>query len=109
MHQEENQVIVHVHLRVKQPSLGIRIWPNTYLIPHEGGSSAKMIQSIGISTAPQWTFIFERSCLFTLIFEALSKDCVIFDLIEDIPLPDPFEFHGIVRNQTDVYHLSMRG
>ena len=109
LHQEENQVIVHVHLRIKYPPSRIRIWPNTYLIPREGGASAKMIQCIGISWAPQWMYIFEKSCVFTLIFEGLSKDCQVFDLVEDIPLPDPFEFYGIVRNQTDVYHLSMRG
>lgn len=109
LHQEENQVIVHVHLRIKYPPSRIRIWPTTFLIPREGGTSAKMIQCIGISRAPQWMYIFEKSCVFTLIFEGLSKDCQVFDLVEDIPLPDPFEFYGIVRNQTDVYHLSMRG
>lgn len=109
LHQEENQVIVHVHLKINDPPTGMRIWPTTYLIPREGGTSAKMIQCIGISRAPQWMYIFERSCVFTLIFEGLSKDCQVFDLVEDIPLPGPFEFHGIVRNQTDVYHLSMIG
>lgn len=109
LHQEENQVIVHVHLRINHPPSGIRIWPTTYLIPREGGTSAKMIQCIGISWAPQWMYIFEKSCVFTLIFEGLSKDCQVFDLVEDIPLSDPFEFYGIVRNQTDVYHLSMIG
>lgn len=107
LHQEENQVIVHVHLRVSYPSFLIRIWPNTLLIPHEGGRSSKMIQSIGISQAPQWMQIFQKSCVFTLIFEGLEKGCQVFDLLEDIPLPDPFEYRGIPRNQTDVYHLSM--
>lgn len=107
LHQAENQVIVHVHLKINDPPLGIRIWPNTLLIPFGGCSPAKMIQCIGISKAPQWMYIFQKSCVFTLIFEGLSKDCQVFDLIEDIYLPYPFEFHGIVRNQTDVYHLSM--
>jgi hypothetical protein len=107
LHQEENQVIVHVHMKIGSPPIGIRIWPNTLLIPHEGGESSKMIQSIGISKAPQWMFVFRKSCVFSLIFEALPKGCQVFDLLEDIPLPDPFEYRGIVRNQTDVYHLSM--
>ena len=109
LHQEENQVIVHVHLKIRFQPLGIRIWPNTLLIPHEGGRPAKMIQSLGISRAPEWMYIFQKSFVFTLIFEGLTKDCQVFDLVEDVPLPDPFEFRGIVRNQTDVYHLSMRG
>jgi hypothetical protein len=107
LHQEENQVIVHVHLKIRIPPMRIRIWPNTLLIPHEGGPSAKMIQCIGISKAPQWMHIFERSCVFTLIFEGLTKDCLVFDLVEDIPSPNRFQYMGIVRNQTDVYHLSM--
>ncbi len=107
LHQEENQVIVHVHLRVLDPPLGIRIFPSTYLIPREGGENAKLINAIGITRAPQWTYVFNRSHVFTFIFEGLGKDCRVFDLVEDIPLPDPFVFYGIVRNQSDVYHLSM--
>jgi len=107
LYQEENQVIVHVHLKVRNPPLGIRIFPSTFLIPREDGPSSKMIQSIGISKAPQWMYIDHKSCVFTLIFEGLAKECQLFDLVEVIPLTDPFEFHGIVRNQTDVYHLSM--
>ena len=75
LHQVENQVIVHVHLKIKYPPLRIRIWPNTLLIPCGGGLSAKMIQSIGISKAPQWMSINNNTCVFTLIFEGLTKDC----------------------------------
>lgn len=98
LHQEENQVIVHFHLKISNPPSGIRIWPTAYLIPREGGNSAKMIQCIAISWAPQWMYIFEKTCVFTLIFEGLSKDYQVFDLVEDILLPGPFEFYGIVRN-----------
>ena len=109
LHQEENQVIVHVHLKIRFQPLGIRIWPNTLLIPCGGGSSAKMIQSIGISKAPQWMSINKNTCVFTLIFEGLTKDCQVFDLVEDIPSPNRFQYMGIVRNQTDAYHLAMIG
>lgn len=108
LHQEENQVIVHVHLKIKYPPTRIRIWPNTLLIPQKGGASAKMIQSIGISKAPQWMFINKKTCVFTLIFEGLAKDCQVFDLVEDIPSPNRFQYMGIVRNQSDAYHLAMR-
>ena len=107
LHQEENQVIVHVHLKVEDPPLGIRIWPNTLLIPHQGGGKPKMIQAIGISKAPQWQYVNQKNHVFTLIFEGLTKECQVFDLVEDVPVPDPFVFYGITRNQTDVYHLSM--
>ena len=106
---EETQVIVHVHMKIKEPPVRIRIWPNTYLIPHEGGSDAKLIQALGISFAPQWNLLFNQNHVFTLIFEALPKDCQAFDLVEDIPLPQPFIHFGINRNRTDVYHLAMYG
>jgi hypothetical protein len=109
LQQEENQVILHIHMKIPDPPIGIRIWPNTVLIPHEGGAKAKMIQSIGISRAPQWMFVPRKSHVFTLIFEGLTKDCHVFDFVEEIPSPGRFQYLGISRNQSDVYHLSMLG
>jgi len=109
LHQEENQVIVHVHLKIRNTPLGIRIFPSTHLIPREGGECAQLVNSFGITKAPRWKYIFGKHYVFTLIFQGLPKDCKVFDLVEDVPLPDPFVFYGITRNQTDVYHLSMIG
>jgi hypothetical protein len=105
----KNQVILHVHLKILDPPIKIRIWPNTLLIPYGGGAKARMIQSIGISKAPQWMFVTRKSHVFTLIFEGLTKDCQVFDLVEDIPSVNRFQYLGISRNQSDVYHLSMPG
>jgi hypothetical protein len=106
---EESQVIVHAHMKIKEPPVRIRIWPNTFLIPNEEGSDAKLIQAIGISFAPEWQLFLNRNHVFTLIFEGLPKDCQTFDLVEDIPLPQSFIHFGINRNRTDVYHLAMCG
>jgi hypothetical protein len=44
---------------------------------------------------------------FLLIFSALPKACILFDLIEDIPQPGGFLVKGIKRNKTDVYRITL--
>lgn len=104
--EEEKQVIVHIQLLATEWPMGIRIWPSTFLIPQGGGHKAKLQHLLGISMAPTWTYMSGDSHSFTLIFEGLPKDCQVFDLIEDIDSPGRFAFLGIVRNQSDVYHIN---
>jgi hypothetical protein len=103
---EENQVIIHVQIFDDESPTGIRLWPSTFLIDREGGHRAKLLYMEGISAAPHWTYMREKHS-FTLVFEGLPKDCNVFDLIEDIPTSFRFEYLGISRNSSDVYHLSM--
>ena len=96
---EESQTIVHCICHVNAL---YRIWPSTFLIEHGTGNRAKLVTAFNISFYPQWT---EKRAgqKFTLVFEGLSRNCVIFDLKEMIPQEGGFEVHGIVRNSTDVY------
>lgn len=98
---EERQTIVHCTC---QEEYAYRIWPTTFLVEHGTGKRAKLITAFNISFAPDWTLNDGRG--FTLIFEGLSRDCTVFDLIEDIPQEGGFEFRNIARNKMDVYHVS---
>lgn len=98
---EERQTIVHCML---PEGFAYRIWPSTFLIERESGRHCKIITAFNITFAPEWTHNDGRG--FTLIFEGLSKNCEFFDLKEIIPEEGGFEVLGIVRNNSDVYHVS---
>ena len=103
----ESQVVIHVTLTISElPSL-IRIWSNTYLICGNSSAKSKLLNADKISFAPLWTRVDQEHYQFTLIFEGLARDCVVFDLVEDIPTMDRFEYFGIARNQSDIYHLNL--
>lgn len=98
---KERQTIVHCNYN---PGAAVRVWPSTFLIEKETGRRVKLITAFNISFAPEWTFGRENN-QFTLVFGGLSKGCAVFDLVEDIPLPDPFVVKNIPRNRTDVYTI----
>jgi hypothetical protein len=100
---KERQTIVHC---VYNPEAAVRVWPTTFLVEKETGRRAKLITAFNISFAPTWTFG-NKNNQFTLVFEGLSKGCTMFDLVEDIPLPDPFVVKNIPRNKTDVYTVNV--
>ena len=100
---EERQTIIHC---TYNPESAVRIWPNTFLIEKESGRHAKLLTAFNISFAPEWTFATNGN-KFTLIFEGLSKECLQFDLVEMIPLPDPFIVRNIQRTKSDVYNLQV--
>ncbi len=97
---EERQTIVHCNCG---DDAAFRIWPSTFLIEKESGRRAKLITAFNISFAPNWTLNDGKG--FTLIFEGLSKQCGMFDLVEEIPQAGGFESRNIMRNSSDVYHV----
>lgn len=101
---EERQTIIHC---TYNPINAVRIWPSTFLIEKESGRRVKLITAFNISFAPEWTFALDGNNKFTLIFEGLSKGCAMFDLMEIIPLPDPFVIRNIARNKSDVYTIKI--
>lgn len=101
---EERQTIVHC---TYNPDMAVRIWPSTFLIEKESKRRVKLITAFNISFAPNWTFALNGNNKFTLIFEGLSKGCTQFDLMEIIPLPDPFVVRNIQRTKNDVYAVSI--
>jgi hypothetical protein len=105
--EEEGQMLVHVTVRNRE-DMAVRIWPSTFLVDMQQGRRARLLQQFNISLAPDWTFIPGNSRYrFTLVFERLPKDCIMFDLLEIIPEPGGFAWHNILRNQQDVYWLNM--
>lgn len=104
----ESQVIVHINF---QPSLipqFFRVWSNTFLRCKESGTKCKMLFSENIAGYPQWSRVEPGDPFsFTLIFENLPKECLTFDLIEEIPEEGGFLFKNIERNNTNVYNLKM--
>jgi len=98
----ERQTIVHCTCG---ETYAYRVWPSTFLIERGTGKKAKLITAYNISFAPQWTLNDGKG--FTLIFEGLSKECAVFDLIEQIPQEGGFEVIGILRNNSDVYTVNV--
>lgn len=103
---EDSYVYVHCTFDNPGEEMLIRIWRSTFLIDKGSGTRSPLIHAENISFAPQWTWVPPHNTFtFLLIFSSLPKDCVMFDLIEDIPQPGGFFVQNIKRNQQDVYHI----
>lgn len=104
---EPGQVVVHCEV-IGDGSEHVRIWPTTYLVCRHTGTRSKLLFAEGIAMPPQWMSL-QRSgkACFTLIFAGLSKDCVLFDLFEEIPEHGAFSARGILRNSMDVYRVRL--
>jgi hypothetical protein len=104
----ESQVIIHCNYTPKQWGEGIRIWPSTFLYDNNSPHKSELLYSENISKFPQWTFLRPfKTAHFTLVFSGLPKSCSSFNLIEEIPQKDGFEFLNILRNKTDIYHIDL--
>jgi hypothetical protein len=102
--EEQGQVVVHIVYPAQRFQYAIRIWRNTFLISCSSVHRSKLMHAENISMAPVWTEVNgEKAYTFSLFFEGLPKDVLLFDLVEEIPEPDGFIFQGIVRNERDVY------
>lgn len=104
--QEEAQVIVHCTYKGTLFYDSIRIWKSTFLIAKNSDQRSNLMHVHNISFFPIWMSVPPgKTANFTLVFSALPKDCVEFDLLEIIPEAGGFEFYDIKRNQTDIYHI----
>lgn len=104
----DSYVYVHCHYQNEYDEMFIRVWRSTFLIDRDSGSRAQLVHAENISYAPVWTYIpGKQAYTFLLIFSALSKDCAVFDLVEDIPQAGGFHVSGITRNEQDVYHVTI--
>lgn len=105
---EDSFVYVHCYFENQSDDMLIRIWRSTYLIDRASGSRSELVHIENISYAPMWTMIPKKGTFsFLLIFSSLPKDCVVFDLLEDIPQAGGFYVQGIKRNELDVYHVDI--
>jgi hypothetical protein len=105
---EDSFVYVHCYFENQSDDMLIRIWRSTYLIDRASGSRSELVHIENISYAPMWTMIPKKGTFsFLLIFSALPKDCLMFDLLEDIPQAGGFYVQGIKRNELDVYHVDI--
>jgi len=106
-HQKEECTIVHCRYFTGEPT-GVRIWPSTFLV-EESGKRCKLIKNFNISIMPEWTFHFIENefIRFTLVFEALNRDCTYFHLLEDIPQPYGFYSNKIRKNNSGVYTVEV--
>lgn len=103
--EEQGTVIVHCLYR---GTGAVRIWPSTFLFDRGSSHRSKLLHAEDISIAPVWTQVDSKgSHRFTLFFEALPKNCTVFDLKEIIPQPGAFEITGIRRNTEDVYRVGI--
>lgn len=105
---QESHVYVHCYFNNTVKDMLIRIWKTTYLIDQASGARSKLVHAENISYAPEWTMVPDKKEFrFLLIFDALPRACVSFDLIEDIPQAGGFHVEGILRNKADVYHVNI--
>ncbi|MEO7766086.1 MAG: hypothetical protein ABIS01_01625 [Ferruginibacter sp.] len=105
--QTEECTIVHCRYFTDQPT-GVRIWPSTYLV-QDNGRRCKLIKNFNISLVPEWTYHFIQNefIRFTLVFEGLGKECIFFQLLEDIPQPYAFYSKKVQKNQSGVYTVEV--
>ncbi|MCW3091539.1 MAG: hypothetical protein JWP81_2608 [Ferruginibacter sp.] len=105
--QTEECTIVHCRYYTDQPT-GIRIWPSTFLI-QDNGRRCKLIKNFNISLVPDWTYHFipNEFIRFTLVFEALGKECMFFQLLEEIPQPFGFYSNKVQKNNSGVYTVEV--
>lgn len=104
---EEGMVIVHCAYTPKEDGL-VRIWVTTFLIDKATGERSRLVHAENITFAPYWTIVPQGSThRFTLIFAPLPKECMFFDLLEDIPQSGGFFIQNIKRNKQDVYHVKV--
>lgn len=104
----DSYVYVHCHFDNRWQDMLIRIWKTTYLIDRHSSAKAELIHAENITYAPHWTLIPDKQpYTFLLIFSGLPKSCKVFDLLEQIPEPGGFHVAGIVRNESDVYHVDL--
>ena len=106
---EESQVVIHCSYAGGMfGGHKIRIWKSISLIPRNSTEKCKLVHAERVSIAPAWTEVPPLKLFsFTLIFTGLPKDCVLFDLIEDIPKPNGIIVKGIRRNRSDVYTVDI--
>lgn len=105
---EDSHVYVHCSFDNTWEDALIRIWKTTFLIDKASGSKSSLVHAENISLAPLWTVIPDKRVHnFILVFSALPKTCVLFDLIEEIPQPGGFVVANIHRNASDVYHVAI--
>jgi hypothetical protein len=105
---EDSYVYVHCSFPIPSPDMLIRIWKTTFLRDCHSPGQSQLIHSENISYAPEWTMIPAKGIYsFLLIFSALPKSCILFDLVEDIPQPGGFLVKSIKRNKTDVYRINI--
>jgi hypothetical protein len=106
--QQESHVYVHCYFNNTYKDMLIRVWRTTFLIDRASGARSKLVHVENISFAPEWTLIPDNKLFrFLLIFDALPRGCTTFDLVEEIAQPGGFHVEGILRNQTDVYHVDV--
>jgi len=105
---EERQTIVHCNF-MSFPGAMIRIWRTTFLIPNEDPNiKIPLLHAENICFAPHWYQIDGYGIFtFSLIFGGLPASCKSFDLLEEISQPGAFSVKGIMRNQSDIYHVNL--
>ena len=105
---EDSHVYVHCYVDDPGDEMLIRIWMTTFLIDRASGVKAGLIHAENITIAPLWTMIPGGSPFrFLLIFSSLPKSCTQFDFVEEISQPGGFFFTNIIRNERDVYHITI--
>ncbi len=107
--EEESQVIVHCSFtNIYNEVMGVRVWKSTFLICEASGKRSALIKALDIPYQPDWYWILPGTTKrFTMIFEALPKGCESFTFMEVINQPGPFIVSGILRNNSDVYRVSL--
>ncbi len=101
-------IYVHAHVHHTDQELLIRIWRTTFLVDKITGSKAELLHAENITYAPVWTIVPRHfNYTFLLIFSSLPKSCKVFDLVEEISQPGNFYIPGILRNESDVYHVDL--
>lgn len=105
----EGQVTVHCRVVNKSSEImGVRVWNTAVLADADSKHESALIYVYGLLPFPQWTAVSGGNTLrFTLIFTRLPVTCAKFHLLEHIAQSGGFEVNNIMRNETDVYNITL--
>ena len=102
-------VRVHCHI---PPSDDIGPWwiqRTTWLVDRHSNHRSRLLHSEGMPHPPgARPGIAFRGLDFLLLFEPLPTSCVLFDLVEETSDLFPFRAKGLVRNDQDIYRVTLR-
>lgn len=110
--QIEGQTIIHCNYTAPskyQNGGWVNIFPTTYLLDHISGNRYHLLSAINVPLAPDKYYFSKagQAKIFTLIFPALPKSCLVFSLHEETENGKGFTARNISKNEIGIYQITI--
>lgn len=112
LREEEAMTIVHCSYFAKhyyENGGWLSIWPTTYLVHQATNERLELLHVVNAPLSPRKHYFKQKGerLNFSLLFGQLPAHWGQFDLIEQAGDGAGFQFHGIQRNSTGVYRITV--